>query len=58
MGMSEELHKIIDVLRESNHEAVAHLQSHQVEMTCKYWALADMGINMPEEEDEQEPGET
>ncbi len=56
--MSEELHKIIDVLRESNHEAVAHLQSHQVEMICKYWALADMGINMPKGGEEQEAGGT
>ena len=49
MGMSEEIHKVIDTLRESSQETLAHLRQHQVEMVCKYWALRDLGINMPEE---------
>jgi hypothetical protein len=56
MGMSEEIHKVIDTLRESSQETLAHLRQHQAEMVCKYWALRDLGINMPEEGEQEARG--
>ncbi len=45
----EKAEENLQKLRELHEEELSALKPHQIEMTCQFWALRSMGMQMPEE---------